>query len=267
MLANFHTHTTFCDGANTPEEIVRAAMDRGFSAVGFSGHGTTPFDLSYCMTDTEGYIAEITRIKETYRGKIRILLGVEEDALSLVDRARFDYLIGSSHYLRVGDTYHSLDTSPHTFGAALDAMEGDILGLARAYYETFCGYIESRRPDIVGHFDLLTKFDERGERRMLENPDYHRLAETYIARAAESGLVFEVNTGAMAKGYRTCPYPRENLLRVLKEKEAPILLSSDSHSVETLDFGFEELRRYLYDLGFRYTYTLSEEGFLTCPIR
>ena len=69
MLANFHTHSTFCDGNNTPEEVVRAAIELGFSAIGFTSHGTTPFDLRYCMTDTEGYIAEIRRLKKEYREK------------------------------------------------------------------------------------------------------------------------------------------------------------------------------------------------------
>ncbi len=39
MIANFHTHTVFCDGRNTPEEVVLSAIEKGFSAIGFSGHG------------------------------------------------------------------------------------------------------------------------------------------------------------------------------------------------------------------------------------
>ena len=33
---DLHMHTTFCDGKNTPEEIVLYAIDKGFSAIGFS---------------------------------------------------------------------------------------------------------------------------------------------------------------------------------------------------------------------------------------
>ena len=61
MLANFHTHSTFCDGKNTPEEIVLAALEKGFVSIGFSSHGYTPYDLRYCMKDTDGYIADIKR--------------------------------------------------------------------------------------------------------------------------------------------------------------------------------------------------------------
>jgi len=41
MLSNYHTHSTFCDGKNTPEEIVLAAIDKGFDVIGLSGHGHT----------------------------------------------------------------------------------------------------------------------------------------------------------------------------------------------------------------------------------
>ena len=66
MLANFHTHSTFCDGKNTVEEVALAAIEKGFCAIGFSGHGYTDYDLRYCMKNTDGYIAEIKNLKEKY---------------------------------------------------------------------------------------------------------------------------------------------------------------------------------------------------------
>ena len=97
ILANYHTHSTFCDGKNTPEEIVLAAIDRGFSAIGFSSHGYTPFDLRYCMKDTDGYLREIRRLKDVYKQKIQIYLGLEEDAHAPANRADFEYI--SAHLL------------------------------------------------------------------------------------------------------------------------------------------------------------------------
>ena len=260
-LVNFHTHTTFCDGKSTPEEMVRAALDKGFSAIGFSGHVTTPFDLSYCMRDMEGYIAEISRLKEKYRGRIAVYLGIEEDALSLTDRSRYDYLIGSCHYVRVGDTYFSVDSGLEYWNRLLDALGNDAIQLADAYYRTFCDYIRARKPDIVGHFDLITKYEEQGDSHLLNDPRYNRLAEEYLAAMIREDLIFEVNAGAMLRGIRTTPYPAENLLRLLRQEEARIILSSDSHSAETVDGGLEEMKRYLFDLGFRKAYALTDEGF------
>ena len=33
---NLHTHTSFTDGADTAEAMVRAALERGFFSLGFS---------------------------------------------------------------------------------------------------------------------------------------------------------------------------------------------------------------------------------------
>ena len=70
MLANYHTHTTFCDGKNTPEEVILSAIEKGFSAIGFSGHGYTPYDLRYCMHDPEAFKQAIPPLKEKYKNPV-----------------------------------------------------------------------------------------------------------------------------------------------------------------------------------------------------
>ncbi|MBQ7034071.1 MAG: histidinol-phosphatase [Clostridia bacterium] len=261
MLANYHTHTTFCDGKNTPEEIVLYAIENGFSSVGFSGHGYTPFDERYCMKDTAGYIKEISRLKAKYGEKIQIYCGVEEDAFSPLDRAQFDYIIGSSHYFHIGETYYPIDSSYDYFKKCLEAFDYDAVRLAKTYYSAFVSYIAKRKPDIVGHFDLITKFDEIDEMRFLNCADYLKTAEKYMRLAAENDVIFEVNTGAMARGLRKTPYLGENLLYILKENGGKVILSSDSHSVETLDFYFSEMEQWLRDIGFEAVYELYDGTF------
>ena len=65
-LKNFHTHSTFCDGKNTLEEMTVAAIEQGFTALGFSGHAYTSIDTSFCMSQaqTREYIREIKRLRE-----------------------------------------------------------------------------------------------------------------------------------------------------------------------------------------------------------
>lgn len=266
MKANFHTHTTFCDGNDTPEEIVLAAMEKGFPAIGFSGHGYTPYDLRYCMKDSCGYIGQVNQLKEKYKKEIQIYLGVEEDACSPVDRSQFDYIIGSSHYFCVNGQHYPIDSDYEGFKRCLEVFEHDAIRLAEAYYDAFCDYISRRKPDIIGHFDLITKFDEVGESLFLHDPAYCRVAEQAIARAAQSGCIFEVNTGAMARGLRTAAYPSENLLYALKQCGARLILSSDSHSKDTLDFGFEETKEVLRDIGFTHLVTLYNGEFVDCAI-
>lgn len=267
MLANFHTHTNFCDGKNAPEEVVKAAIEKGFTAIGFSGHGYTDFDLRYCMKDIDGYIAQINHLKETYKSDIQIYLGVEEDAFSPMDRNRFDYIIGSSHYFCIDRNFLPIDSNYDYFKKCLEAFHYDIVQLAETYYSTFCHYIKLRKPDIIGHFDLITKFDELDSPLFLCDARYHKIAEKYLAEAEDCGCIFEVNTGAIARGIRTTVYPYENLLHLLRKRDARILLSSDSHNIDTLDYGFEEAKRYLYDIGFRYLYTMFDHEFVKYSIK
>lgn len=249
LLTNFHTHTEYCDGESTCEAVILSAINKGMDAIGFSGHGYTDFDLSYCMKDTAGYIAELKNLREKYKDKISIFIGVEEDITCLCNRDDFDYLIGSSHYAKVGEGYLPLDLDAEGFNRCLEAYDNDVVCFAEAYYSSLCNYILSRKPDIIGHFDLITKFEERGEARFLNNTEYNRIAEKYIAIAAEAGSIFEINTGAISRGYRTAPYPAPNLLKILKELNAKVILSSDSHNAETLTFGFEEARELLNKIG------------------
>ena len=250
MLSNLHTHTVFCDGADTAEAMVLAAIDKGFSSIGFSGHGYTDFDLSYCIKDRSAYMSEIRRIAEKYGDKIKVYLGIEEDARAPVERKGLDYVIGSSHYSLKDGVYYSVDSSPEHFAKCLDAWGGDIVAFADEYYSTFCDYILEKRPNIIGHFDLITKYDELLGSRFLKSFEYQKLAEHYLRVALRANCIFEVNTGAIARGYRTSPYPYIDLLRVIKEEGGMITLSSDSHSTQTVDFWFDQAKALLRDVGF-----------------
>ncbi len=259
MLCNLHTHTTFCDGISTPEDIVLAAIDKGFSSIGFSGHGYTDFDVSYCMTDTDAYVSTICTLRERYGSQIELFLGIEEDAACpIANRKDFDYIIGSSHYLKHNSRYYPIDSSAEDLKRCVEAFDGNPLKLADAYYQTFCAYIRARKPDIIGHFDLITKYDESENSQFLKNPQYQQLAERYLKEALNTDCFFEVNTGAMARGYRTSPYPASQLLHTLKKQGGKVVLCSDSHSADSLDYAFNETRALLRDIGFEYVYVLSK---------
>lgn len=266
MLSNFHTHSVYCDGKNTLEQLICAAIEKNFSAIGFSGHGFTGHDSRYCMKDTDGYIAEVNSLKEKYRNKIQIYLGVEEDASRPVDRRRFNYIIGSHHYLQINGACYPIDSNPQYLHKCIDACGGDSILFAQAYYNSFCDYILKRKPDIIGHFDLITKFDECSTPFFLGNKQYQKIADKYVTVAAQSNCLFEVNTGAICSGYRSAPYPSESLLYTLKKLDAMLILSSDAHRADNLDYHFIETKKYLYDIGFRHLYTMYDGKFIKVPI-
>ena len=266
MLSNLHTHTTFCDGKSTAEETVKSAIERGFVSLGFSGHGYTAFELGSCMKDEDGYIKEINRLKEVYKDKIEIYLGTEEDAFSLIDRSKYEYIIGSSHFIRSKGEYIPIDLGAECIDRCLDAFNGDVAALSEDYYGSFVKYLRARRPDVVGHFDLLTKYDECTAPRFLGNPSHDRIAEKFISEIGSDGFLFEVNTGAIARGMRVTPYPAVNLLHRIKKSGSSITLTSDCHNADYIDCHFKETRELLYDIGFRELTILYKHKFTKIPL-
>ena len=263
MLTNFHTHTTFCDGKNTPEEVIKEAISQGFDAIGFSSHGYTEYDLRYCMKDVVGYITEVVRLREKYKEKIEIYLGIEEDSRHINNRADFDYIIGSCHYVTdKNGTPSPVDSSIDYFKKGLSFFDGDALALAEHYYSHFTDYILKRKPDIIGHFDLVTKFEEKQDPFFLKNEEYWKIAEGYTKKALASGSFFEINTGLMTRGYRTSPCPHDRLLRIIYKEGGGVVMSADSHAPDTLSRHFDDAKAILRDIGFKYTYALRQGGWV-----
>lgn len=260
MLTNFHTHTTFSDGKNTPEEVVLYAIEKGYDSLGFSDHSYTEFDLSYCMQNESGYIADITNLKEKYKDKIEIYLGLEEDIFSVENNKNYDYIIQSCHYLCVDNKYYPVDSSSDHMSKALEVFNYDILKLSKVYYETLCSFVKRRKPDILGHFDIITKFEESDNLQFLCNEQYLEIADRYLNEIVND-VIIEVNTGAMARGIKSIPYPHERLLYGIKKAGGKLILSSDSHEIKTLDYQFKETKKMLSDIGFDCLYVISEGVF------
>lgn len=314
---DLHMHTTYCDGLDTAEDMIRSAIDKGLETVGLSGHSFTPHDPSYCMSreGTLKYIEEVNHLKEKYAGKIRVLLGLEMDYYADTDTSPYDYLIGSVHYLftergrkeysrmleadsedREASDAAALELTRFTDWTAVDdepydlryfaKVQGmDMMDVAELFYETAGTIISRTDCDIIGHFDLLTKFNEKfmlapdesvadlreepapeGAVQFFDTADpryeaawkravdriFEECADRYKAgyrnRLETLGIlhagdkpVFEINTGAISKGYRTTPYPDSDQREYIRSKGGILILNSDSHKVDTICNMFSEL--------------------------
>lgn len=240
---NLHTHTCYCDGKDEPEALVKQAIALGFSVLGFSGHEYTAFDTEFCMSleGTQKYREEIGRLKEKYKDRIRICLGIEREYFGEGDDYPYDYVIGSLHYVKKDGVYLSVD---NTAEIMLDNVEkyfaGDFRAYVELYYETEADVAKKTGADIIGHFDLITKFNEGGRYFDEDARWYKKAALAALAKAAENRPVFEINTGAMARGYRSRPYPAPFILEEIRRLGCPLILSSDCHDRAFLDYGFAE---------------------------
>ncbi|MBQ8310656.1 MAG: histidinol-phosphatase [Clostridia bacterium] len=267
--SNLHTHTDFCDGANAPEEIVKEAIRLGMEAIGFSGHSYTPIDTSYCMTreGTEQYRAEIERLKQVYGDRIKTLCGIELDYYGEIPNVYYDYIIGSVHYVRLDGEYCVVDKNAQSI---LDAVQqhckGDIFRYTREYYRAVAEIADQTQCDIVGHFDLVTKFNEGGQMFDESDPRYLKPAFEAIDALLTKDVIFEVNTGAISRGYRKTPYPAVRFLRYLRERGGYVTISADAHCKEHLLHSFDETANLLMICGFRSVLTMTKQGWKEVPI-
>lgn len=241
-MFDLHTHTTFSDGKNTPEEMVLAAIGRGMSVLGFSDHSYTAFDHTYCIPchRQDEYRNCIRSLKETYRGRIEILLGLEQDYYSAPPDGSYDYLIGSVHYLKLGEEYIPVDESAQILlDAAARHFGGDIYCLAEIYYRTVSDVISRTNADIIGHFDLFKKFNRDGSLFDEASPRYRKMVIDAADKLLSFGVPFELNTGAISRGVRDDPYPAPALIEYIRARGGRLLPASDSHAAENLCFAFE----------------------------
>lgn len=268
MKQNLHTHTSYCDGDNTPEEMIGAAIAKGFDSLGFSGHSYMTYD-PFVTDYIKDYKVHINRLKEEYKDRIKIYLGLEVDMFSgqETDLSGFDFLIGSVHDLYKDGEYFSIDADANdVLGVIHKRYHGDALALARSYYETVAQLPRYGKFDIIGHFDLITKYRHRIRLADEDSKAYRDCALEALHALAGEIPYFEVNSGAIARGYRTMPYPNPFLIREFKRLGFGAIITSDCHDCTKLDLNYEQSAQLLRECGFQEHYVLTDTGFVPIPL-
>ena len=235
IYTDMHAHTVFCDGKNTPEEMVLSAIEKGLKKIGLVIHSYLPFsDEGGCKGyhEEQAFIEEMQRLKEKYKDKIQVLCGIEMDYYSVNVTKGFDYMIGSVHFFKVDGKYYPIDWGFDLMKNAVDqAFGGDVYLAVEQYYSNVSNVLEKFPADIIGHIDLITKFNEIEPYIDVNNPRYIKAWQTAVDKLIPYNKPFEINTGAISRGYRTTPYPAPDILAYIKQKGGKLILSSDAHAV------------------------------------
>lgn len=262
---NLHVHSIFSDGENTLEELALTAIKKGFTSLGFSDHSAIAGCEDWCMDIKRyaEYFAECERIKEKYAGKLEIFVGIEADILSDEIAYPIDYAIGSCHHVVKNGARICIDNTPEeVIDGANNHFGGDIISLCEEYFKEVATIAERDDLDIVGHFDIITKHIEVCPDIIDVNCERFIIAEEKaITALVNAGKIFEINTGAIAKGKRTLPYPSERALKKISSLGGKITISSDCHNAPLLDFWFEEAKALAKRCGFAEIYYLTADGF------
>ena len=265
--SSVHCHSTMCDGKNTLQDMASAACAQGLTTLGFTGHSYTQRDREYCMSPsrTAQYKATIAKLKTEYKGKVDILCGIEWDILSEDKRTGYDYWIGSAHHLYGKNTgkYYEIDFRPQDLWDCInDDFDADPLAAVEAYFAEV-EKVAAQKPDILAHIDLIKKLNANGEFFDEESPRYKAAALKALQAAKDNDCLLEVNTGGVYRGYRKDFYPGPWLLGEWQKMGGKVIITSDSHDINSLTYGFDEAAAAIKAAGFTSVEVLTGHGFET----
>ena len=212
ILGDLHTHTFASDGADSLEDMARAAQKLGYAYVGITDHSPSlKIANGQTVAGLLAQIKAIDKLNERLSG-FRVLKSAEVDILSdgtldFPDEVlrKLDYTVCSIH---------------SRFGMNREQQTERILRAMDNRYFTILGHATGRL--------------------LLKRPGYELDFERVIAHAKDRRCVFELNSSP-----DRLDVSAENA-RLIRAAGIPIAVSTDSHSVgeyQTIRYGVEQARR------------------------
>ncbi|MGH2923593.1 MAG: histidinol-phosphatase HisJ family protein [Solirubrobacterales bacterium] len=256
MLTDYHLHLRpddvgRADEAFTEENADRylaAASEHGIGELGVSEHvyrftdalrvWDHPFWRAQARDDLGAYCDFVRTTPLRLGIEADYVRGAEDRIDELLAAHRFDYVVGSVHFL--GDAGAVDDRRYDVWDAIPDPDR-----LWRTYFEWLAESARSRLFDIVAHPDLIKIW---GKDRPLPSPDRRRFYEPAVEAIAESGVAVEVSTAGLRKPVGEI-YPDRAFAEMCVEAGAPFALSSDAHAPDQVGFGYDRAVEFLADLG------------------
>lgn len=266
-ISNLHTHTAYCDGKNSIEENILYAIEKNFISLGFSGHSYLQFDkAAMSRENTIKYFEDIKKFKEIYKNKIQIYLGIEADYYSNLNKITdkemmLDYRIGSVHFIKDDDNnYFPIDASKQNFENTLKHF-GNIKEVVLRYYNNLIDMINTQKPDIIGHLDLIRKYNFNKEYFTEEEDWYIEKLNEVLEVIKKSSSIVEINTKKMNKDNLNAHYPNTDTIKKLLKLNIPIIINTDAHSANSLDYFYYEMVEKLKTFGYTKIKMLIDSSF------
>lgn len=267
ITADYHTHTAFSDDSEaSPEAMAECAVALGLKTLCITDHMDYLFPEKYApetfVFDPDAYFRQLASLREAYRGRLEIRIGVElglrsepevlaacrEYYKKLAADYPFDFVIGSVHVLEHTDPYHPEYWETHSAAEGMQRYFEAVLECMKAY-DMF---------QVCGHPDYLVRYLPQaagnGGQALRDYcfADYKELIGEILKKLIESGRGIEVNTAGYKYGL-PFPHPRTEILKLYRQLGGRILtVGSDAHTPEHMAYDFARARELLCSLGFRY---------------
>lgn len=269
IKTNYHTHSTFCDGKNTPEEMITEAIKKNFDIIGFSSHSMYPFAETWHIAprDHEPYVKEIARFKKEYKNKIEILTGFEADfipSLCMPTHERFaefspDFLIGSVHFIVNEKGFVTVDESAEGVKNGIEKLfNGNGKRFTQEYFYLEREMLKHGDFEILGHCDLVKLRNQTLHFFNEEDSWYKSEIKALVKEIKKHDVIVEVNTGAIARKNLDDIYPSKPILQLLHDANIPVTINSDAHTTAGLDAAFDFAKKKIREAGFTETVIIKK---------
>ncbi|MDE7382153.1 MAG: histidinol-phosphatase [Muribaculaceae bacterium] len=259
-----HSHTQFCDGHATMQEMAEAAFLAGIKTYGFSPHSPLPIPSPCNMReeDVPVFLTEADRLREMYDGRMRILKGMEIDFLSsswgphisYFSDLPLDYRIGSVHFVpaQSGEPIDCDGSAARFRNYLRDYFHSDLNYVVDKFFSQVKEMIALGGFDVLGHFDKIAA-NASSVNPLIENSDsYLRHIEEVVGMAVDKNITIEINTKAFYKRHRF--FPALRWWEILLNSNADIIINSDAHDPQLVTAGIREASLLLGKLSaFRHT--------------
>ena len=256
VLTDYHLHLrpdedgTTAERYFTAENVARyreAAAAAGIDELGVSEHvyrfrqaldlWRHPFWQEQAVDDLDAY-CEFVRDSGLRLGiECDFVPGAEDRSANLLDARRFDYVVGSVHFVGEAAVDHP----------GWDVWEGadDPDEVWRRYFDALAECARCGLFDILAHPDLVKVW---GRARPLPKRDLRAFYEPAVEAIAASGIAVEVSTAGLRKPVGEL-YPSAAFAEMCVEAGAVFALSSDAHRPEEVGLGYDRALELLADLG------------------
>jgi len=220
-------HTPLCRHAEgEPTEYAAQAAHVGLTEIGFTEHAPMPGDdfddWRMLERELDLYIEKVDQAAVenptvTVRKSLEIdfVPGYEDWARDLENRHKWDYLIGSVHYLGGKWSFDHPDKRDSWIGRDVDDAWAEYFELLRQ--SAALGVF-----DIIGHCDLIKVFGHR------PNGDCSAMWRPFLEEVKRQDTAIEINTNGLNKPCGEM-FPAPALLEMAAEIGVGLTFGSDAH--------------------------------------
>lgn len=254
IRADYHLHSCFSSDSETQiKDIIETAVLKGFDTICLTDHHDIDFPVDKngfdFQLDTPAYWNTMTKLRDEYKDKLDIRIGVElglmshisGEAAAYANAYPFDFIIGSSHLVNLVDPYYPEYYEGRTETEAY-----------RAYFESILENVKAIKTyDVYGHLDYVVRYGPT-KNLNFKFSDYAEVFEALLKIIIQDGKGIEINTAGLYKGLGY-PHPHMDILKLYKSLGGEIItVGSDAHITDKLGYGFDMAEQYLLEAGFSY---------------